>query len=104
MSQSPTQIARSILSTADALGWDVHVRRNILSITKCFAPGDMDAFVEADGQYYDIISQLPRTSAGSDWGTDGGGMGGVAAHRSGVFTYNRSGGAKRVLRALEKLL
>jgi len=60
--------------------------------------------VEADGQYWDILSLLPRSGAGSDWGTSGDGVGALAAIKTGVFTMNRSGGNKLVLKALSKLL
>lgn len=97
-------IAKEILDVSTKLGWDVLVRGDILTIVKNFTPGDMSAFVKADGEYYSILGLLPRPRPGSMWGTDGGGVGAVAAHRDGRFVMNVSGGNKLVLRKLEKLL
>jgi len=54
-------------------------------------------------EYDSILSHVPRTSAGSTWGTDGGGMGGVHAMNTGLFKMNMSGGSKRVLGAISKI-
>jgi hypothetical protein len=54
-------------------------------------------------EYYSILGLLPTTSAGSIWGTDGGGIGAVSAMNTGLFKMNKSGGSKRVLTALAKL-
>jgi hypothetical protein len=106
--QTPKQIAAEILATANRLGWSIEINSDgydpILTIRKSFTPGDMDAFVEADGTYYDVIGRLPRTTSGSDWGTDGSGIGGHVALKSGRFTYNRSGGSRRVISQLAKLI
>ena len=108
-----TETAKSILDTATKLGWAVAVRnpfngkgvRNtILTIYKGFTAGDMDEFVTADMEYYSILRKLPSTSPGSVWGTDGGGIGAIDAYNSGVFTMNKSGGNKLVLKALKKIL
>ena len=95
--------AREIADTAARLGWRLHVRAGILTITKFFTPGDNAGFCECDGTYYDVLSKLPRTRPGSDWGTDGGGIGALSAIKAGRFTMNRSGGSKMVLKALAKL-
>lgn len=99
-----TQTAIKILDTARELGWEVKVRRNasILTIEKRISGND--EFVIADMEYYTILSELPTTSPGSIWGTDGGGIGGISALNSGLFTMNKSGGSKRVLRALAGML
>ena len=106
--QTPKQIATEILDAANRGGWSIEINSDgynpILTIRKSFTPGDMDAFVEADGTYYDVIGRLPRTTSGSDWGTDGSGIGGHVAVKSGSFVYNRSGGSKRVLKQLAKLV
>lgn len=96
-------IAAEIVKTAESLGWRVAVRNNsILTITKDGIRSN-DDFVRADMEYYSILGMLPSTSAGSIWGTDGGGIGALSAMRSGVFTMNKSGGSRRVLTALKKL-
>lgn len=96
-------IAAEIVAVAGDLGWRVAVRNNsILTITKDGIRSN-DDFVRADMEYYSILGILPSTSAGSVWGTDGGGIGALSAMRSGVFTMHKSGGSRRVLTALKKL-
>jgi hypothetical protein len=102
--KTPATIAREILDAATRLGWTLEIRGHILTAKKRFTPGDRDGFVEADMTYYEVIGLLPRTSPGSDWGTDGGSAGAISAIKSGVFTINRSGGSKAVLKALAKIL
>ena len=101
---TPTETAQKIIETADRLGYSIQVSGRVMSISKTFAPNDREAFVECDGTYYDVLSLLPRTEAGSDWGTDGSGIGGAVAMREGFFKMNRSGGSKRVLAALAKAI
>jgi hypothetical protein len=97
------EIAQKIKAMADQLGWLIEVRRgnSILTITKRIA--GQDQFVDADMEYYSILELLPSTSAGSIWGTDGGGIGAISAMNSGLFTMHKSGGSKRVLDALAKI-
>ena len=97
------ETALKIKQTCDSLGWTYTVRGSILTITKRIEPNSNDAFCRADSEYYGILSLLPTTSAGSIWGTDGGGIGALSAMKSGTFTMNKSGGSKRVLSALSKL-
>ena len=98
------QTAMKILTVAEELGWTVNVRNgSILTIQKGGIHTKED-FVRADMEYYSILGVLPSTSPGSMWGTDGGGVGALSAMNSGVFTMNKSGGSKRVLKALEKLI
>jgi hypothetical protein len=98
------EIASQILTTANALGWTVRVSGSILTITKQINRNDNDDFCKADSEYYGILSLLPSTSAGSIWGTDGGGIGAISAIGNGVFKMNKSGGSKRVLSALAKMI
>lgn len=100
---SPIEIAKSIKAAADANGFKLEVRGGILTIHKMFSPDDRNGFVECDMSYYSVLGLLPRTEPGSDWGTDGGGIGALSAISSGHFVMNRSGGSKRVLAALVKL-
>jgi len=44
------------------------------------------------------------TEPGSVWGTDGGGVGAISALKSGTFEMKKSGGSKRVLKAIEREL
>ena len=97
------ETAQKILNTASELGWNVAVRNNsILTITKSGIT-DTESFVKADMEYYSILSLLPTTSPGSIWGTDGGGVGALSAMNTRVFTMNKSGGSKRVLKVLANL-
>jgi hypothetical protein len=81
----------------------VTVRGSILTITKS-GINSKDDFVRADMEYYSILELLPSTSAGSVWGTDGGGIGALSAMSSRVFKMNKSGGSVRVLNALKKMM
>ncbi len=104
MSTSPTNIARQIADTAARLGYALSVSGCTLTITKRFEPGSNDGFVECDMTYFDVLGLLPQTASGSTWGSDGGGMGGVVALKSGNFRMNKSGGSKRVLAALARII
>ena len=96
------ETASKILAVAKELGWDVTVRGSILTITKS-GINSKDDFVRADMEYYSILGLLPSTSAGSIWGTEGGGIGALSAMSSRVFKMNKSGGSVRVLNALKKI-
>ena len=97
------EAAKKIVSLANEYGWSVAVRGSILTIKKGGIV-DNEAFVNADMEYGSILGELPTSSPGSVWGTDGGGIGALSALGSGVFVMNKSGGSKRVLNALKKLL
>lgn len=98
------ETAAKIKTIADRYGWSLNVRGSILTITKRFTPGDNDGLVECDMEYSSVLGALPRSSAGSDWGTDCGGIGALSALKSGCFVMNRSGGNKRVLATLAKII
>lgn len=102
MKKSAKEIAADIKRLADEWGWTIHVRGEILTIKKRISGND--GLVAADMEYGSILGKLPRTRAGSDWGTDCGGIGADAALRTGVFTMNKSGGSKPVLKALAKIV
>ncbi len=94
-------IALEIKKTADELGWTLHVQPNgVLTINKHIRPNNNDDFVQADGEYYSILGMVPQSQAGSMWGTDGGGIGALTAIKHGVFTMNKSGCNRNVLKAL----
>lgn len=76
----------------------------VVTIGRSFAPEDRSAFVDCDMAYGSLLSILPRTTPGSDWGTDGGSVGGYSAIKSGNFRMNRSGVSKRVVSAIAKIL
>lgn len=96
------ETANQILTTAKELNWKLEVRGQILTVKKQIS--GREEFITADMEYYSILGLLPYTSAGSIWGTDGGGIGAISAMNNGVFTMNKSGGSKRVLSALSKLI
>ena len=98
------EIAAQIIAQADKLGWTISIHRTILVISKCIEPDNTDEFVKADSEYHSILSLLPCTSPGSIWGTDGSGIGALSAMKHGLFVMNKSGGSKRVLNALAKLI
>ena len=101
---SPATIAANIKEAASKYGFTLEVRAGILTVHKSFQGGDVNEwFRNCDMDYYSVLGLLPRTEPGSDWGTDGGSIGGMCAMRSGHFKMNRSGGSKRVLAALGKL-
>lgn len=103
MKQSAKEIATQIVDTANELGWQIQVRGSILTIYKDGIVS-RDDFVRADMEYFTILGKLPTTSPGSIWGTDGGGVGAITAMSTRVFTMNKSGGSKRVLNALRKMV
>lgn len=81
-------------------GWTPSVEREIVTIRTTFEPGDNDAYVKADGEAYFLLSELPRTSAGSTWGTTSDGVGGQVGKDQGRYELHVSGVSKRVLKAL----
>ena len=95
--------ANKIAARCKQLGWDFAVRGSIFTIYKEIARGNKEELVRADMEYYSILGLLKRTSPGSDWGTDCGGIGAMSALSSGLFTMNRSGGNKNILKALAKM-
>lgn len=73
----------------------------VVAVTASFTPGDKDAFTGFDmmaGSVLDILG----ARGGSQWGTDGGSVGGAVALQKGRFTLNQSGVPKRVVNALRK--
>ncbi len=101
---SASESAKAVVEACRKYGWEFSIRNeSILTISKKFRRGNLDDFTSADMEYYEILSLLPRTSPGSDWGTSGDGIGAMSAINSGVFTMNRSGGSKLVLKQLSKI-
>ena len=99
-----TDIAKSIIKAAADNGFTLEVRGSILTVHSHFKGGDVEEwFRNCDMSYYSVLGLLKRSEPGSDWGTDGGSIGGMSALSSGHFMMNRSGGSKRILAALTKL-
>ena len=97
------ETALKLLAVAKEYGWEVTVRGSILTITKS-GINSKDDFVRADMEYYSILELLPMTSPGSIWGTTGDGVGALSAMSSRVFKMNKSGGSKRILKAIASLV
>ena len=99
---SDAEQAAAIREACGSLGWSFSVRNSILTIYTKFPPGDRNAFARCDSEAYSIVGLLRRTSPGSDWGTDGGSIGGMTGLNGGYYKLNRSGGSKRVLALLAR--
>jgi len=101
--ETSAEIATRFVETCRKYGWNYEVRGSILTITKKIIPGDNDSLTRADMEYGSIFCHVPRTTSGSTWGTDCGGIGALSALNSGNFKMNMSGGSKRVLTAISKI-
>lgn len=99
---NPVQIAEKFKTECRRLGWRWSTDSSILTISKHFTPGSNEEFVDCDSQYHHILAIIPRTSPGSIWGTDSGGIGALSAIRSGTFVEHKSGCSKRILNLLKK--
>lgn len=97
----PAQVD-AFVSACKSAGFVWSVRGSIVTIEALFTPNDRDAFVTLDSRYGGVLSLAPL-KGGSVWGTDGGGVGAVAAMHHGRFTMSKSGTAKRFLAALSKV-
>ena len=99
-------LVQAFLAACEADGWipSLGATGSILQITARFTPGSLEEFANLDRSYWGILSRVPQPSAGSVWGTDGGGVGAVQALRTGRFTMNVSGVSKRFLTQLAKQL
>jgi len=100
--------AREFVRAAHAAGWRISSRDNVVTIRKVITQMTADnyersrrEFVEADGEWYGILSILPARG-GSMWGTDGSGVGGHSAMLHGMFQMNVSGVADRTIDAICK--
>lgn len=82
-------------------GFSWETRGSIVTISRKFAIGDKDAFVDCDMFAGSVLSLAPL-KGGSVWGTDGGSVGGLHALNSGLFRMNKSGNGKRFIAALAK--
>jgi hypothetical protein len=87
-------------------GWHVYLPndRPIITIGKQIKQGSEEEFAKADSEYFYLISQVPTTTPGSMWGTDGGGCGAISAINRGEFIMNRSGVSKRFVKAVREYL
>lgn len=101
---SASQRAAEFFAECKSAGWRIVANREgIVTIVKHFEPNNMKRFVELDGEFYGLLSLVPR-GEGSMWGTDGGGVGGYSAVLHGCFTMNVSGVKAPFWNALQSLL
>lgn len=98
------QIARDVVSIANARGWAIAVDHEVFRATKTFTPGDLDAYTKADSEWYSFVTLIDRTRPGSIWGSTSDGIGGYVAHKNGFYQINMSGGSKRILSAIRKII
>ena len=98
------ETALEFINLCNELGWSPTVRGSILEISKSITPDCNSSFCKADMEYGSIFDVIPRTGAGSIWGTTGDGVGALSAMRAGVYRVKMSGGSKRVLGAIQKEL
>lgn len=84
-------------------GFTWSARGSVVTVRTSFQPGDNAGFVNADMTGPILLSSVPTTAAGSTWGTDGGGVGGMVAVQKGHYTLNKSGCSKRFVNALNRL-
>lgn len=93
--------AQSFISAAQEYGFDVLVRGSIITLSKRFTPNDKSAFADCDMTYSIVFGHVPARG-GSEWGTDGGSVGGAIGLQKGEFVMNKSGVNKTFLKALQK--
>jgi hypothetical protein len=100
------ETATAIIEAAQQYNFKLEVRGGILTIHSWCDENENrnDWFRNCDMTAFSVLTLLKRTEPGSDWGTDGGSIGGLTAINGGHFVMNRSGGSKRILAALEKML
>lgn len=67
----------------------------IVSLTKTFAPGDTDAYIDTENEANFLLWEVPVVAYGSKWGSTSDGVGGHAALTSGNFELLQSGISKR---------
>lgn len=101
---SPQDQARAFKAKCQEYGWTYSANRNeVIEIQKRIIPGSNESFTTADMEYGELLGMVPM-KGGSVWGTDGGGIGGMVAMRTGQMSMKKSGsGAKRFMDALRKL-
>ncbi len=73
----------------------------LITLSKPFEAGSAAGFTGAETDV-SLIYEVPQSSAGSTWGTDGGSIGGAVALKTGVMRLNRTGCNKVWLKKLIK--
>ena len=105
---SAAQTVDNFIAMLKKYGWDFNLqgmRGDTITISKRINKNDNDAFAQADGEYYFILSELPAVkSKSSTWGTDGGGIGALTAVKRGRFVMNKSSIRKNIVAELQRRL
>lgn len=103
MTSKAKQAAINFLKACKNEGFNVDVPQpGVVTISKGFEAGDLRAFVSCDSAGPMLLSMLGATR-GSQWGTDGGSVGGHSAVRHGAYRLNQSGVPLRLSSAIERM-
>lgn len=95
MSKAKVQ-ALEFVSKAMEHGFRVVVASDsVVRITRSFAPGDSDAFVQCDMFAGSVLAYAPLR---------GGSVGGMVALKSGEFVMNKSGSGSLFMKALKQIV
>jgi hypothetical protein len=96
-------VAQEFVDACRNAGWKIEVNFQIVRIVKRFAPGDNNAYIDADGEAFHLLAMAPLRG-GSVWGTDGGSVGGHVGLTNGYYELKKSGSGSRFLKAVAKIL
>jgi hypothetical protein len=88
--------AAEIRRMAKDFGLTIHSHNGIVSVSGRFTPGDLTAYLDMEVKANKILNKFRQVRAGSQWGTDGGSVGGGLAIQDGRFVLNKSGCEKRL--------
>jgi hypothetical protein len=100
---TPADQARAIRALASVHNVRVTAHNGgVVTVTARFEPGDEKAYAEAERSCNAVLSMVRQTRAGSVWGSTSDGVGGLIAINRGVYTLNKSGADKRVIKILAK--
>jgi hypothetical protein len=104
MKPTSTEIAINFLKEALSNNFTVVVRGpSCVSVCRSFNAGDKQAFTECDMMAGSVLDVIPQ-KGGSQFGTDGGSIGGAVALQTGRFNLTATGCSKRVVAALAKII
>lgn len=103
--KTPTAIAQLLIDTAERTNWKLSCNPDSgsISVTRIFTKGDIEAYMDADNSWGEVLSLAPMTRSGSGWGTDSASVGGAVGLDNGYYRMNKSGISKTVIAQLQKL-
>lgn len=79
-------------------------RRDVVTVTRRFTPGDVGSYTAAERDAWELIRQVPTVTYGSTWGTTSDGVGGHAGLTAGEMRLSCSGVSKRFTAALDRTI